>query len=155
MDIESHPLPTSSSNDNTTGLDTNSSSNICETRKRSLSSSATIASVLKKPRTQATSSIRSAIESEPHGILLFFKKATPEQHHAFLASSAEEIEQRMETDEWKNSQVDMRKKAIRREREKTKKRDQRQRRKEHEIANGLRSPGGTKRQVRNILTSLL
>ena len=63
-----------------------------------------------------------------------------------------------EEDEWKANQAKESKKIIRREREKTKKRKQREWQKECKITEGLRSPGGTKwpakRAVRVISISL-
>jgi hypothetical protein len=118
-------------------------------KKRSLSTSATTAPPLpKKTRIEMASSVRSGLESgTPHGILRFFKKATEEDHQAYLARSSEEIQQRMEEDEWKNNRIKERKKMIERKREKKKKREQRDRKKKQEIIEGLRSPGGTKKKV--------
>jgi len=75
---------------------------IYDQRKRSLSKSATPSPAPKKKRTEIASSIRSALEyTQPRGILLYFKKATVEENHTFLARMSEEIEQHAEEDKWK------------------------------------------------------
>lgn len=126
--------------------------NGCKERKRSFSDSDSVTTappIPKKTRIEMTSSVRSALESGTHhGILRFFTKATEEDHQAYLARSSEEIQQRMEEDEWKNNRIKEKKKMINRERERKKKREQRDRKKKREIIEGLRSPGGTKKTVR-------
>lgn len=125
---------------------------ISKQRKRSLSDSATTASVSKKTRIQATSAIRSALESAtPRGILCYFRQATEEEHQAMLARTSEEIQQHMEENEWKTNRAKERQTLIKREKEKMKKRGQRERKKNREITEGLRDPDGTKKRVSAIL----
>lgn len=96
-------------------------SNGCKAKKRSFSdsdSATTAPPIYKKTHFEMTSSVRSALESGTlHGILRFFTKATEEDHQAYLARSSEEIQQRMEEDEWKNNRTKEKKKMINRERE--------------------------------------
>jgi hypothetical protein len=160
MDLETSSTPSNSDaeaqetsntnamSDSESSSGTDSNNRINKQKKRSLSNSTTLVVSQKKARMEVTSSIRSALDSkEPCGIILYFKKATDEEHHQFLARTSDEIKERMNGDEWNANRMKEREKFIRQEREKIKKREQRERRKMHEISKGLRSPGGTKQRV--------
>ena len=103
----------------------------------------------KRTRTETNSSIRIALQKEgpPTGILRFFHKATEEERHEFLNRSTEENQNY--TEKLRNQELRhaIRKKNKERRQARERKRAQRIRMRKSEIAAGLRSPAGKKRQV--------
>lgn len=106
----------------------------------------------KKKRTEVISSIRTALESEKpqHGILNYFKKATESESAAYQARMAEEIATRMEETVWREGAAKRKKHASIQRQARERKQTQRRREKDREILAGLRSPGGTKHQARQV-----
>jgi hypothetical protein len=118
----------------------------------------------KRVRPSTASSIRRALEKKdgPQGILLFFRKATDEEHREWLkrtcAGDAEELEN-MEWEKKKEDQI----LQVKKRRNATKcKQKQRAKEKKREVLAGLRSPGGSKIKVshltftsREVLTTYL
>ena len=100
----------------------------------------------KKLRESNPSSIRRALEKDeqPHGILLFFRKATVDEHRDWIARTSECDAEKFEGFKWKED----REQQILREKQRrsaaNRKQKQRARDKRREIVAGLRSPGGTK-----------
>ena len=103
----------------------------------------------KKARPQQQSSIRQALESkaQPIGLLLFFKKATDSEHHEMLLKSTLEVTEKAEEVVWREERQVAERKTKRRRGANERKRKQRKNARAKEIADGLRSPGGTKKQV--------
>jgi hypothetical protein len=103
---------------------------------------------MKKARLHAQSSIRKAVEEgKPRGLLLYFKKATEEEHQAYFDRTTADVKENAENEKWIKDQreriLQVKKCLHARER----KRKQRAREVKKEVACGLRSPGGTKIKV--------
>ena len=103
----------------------------------------------KRSRTETNSSICIALQKKgpPMGILRFFHKATEEEHQAFLSRSLEEIQSHAEDVHNRELHHALHKKNKERRQARERKRTHRVRMRKIEIAAGLRSPGGKKRQV--------
>jgi len=108
---------------------------------------------IKQPCTKSVSSIRAALQNNEKnqqrpGLLRYFNKATEEEHHKYLAQIDEEMKDRTEDTlllaEW--AKLKHEEKRCQYEREK--KCAQCARLKNQEIMAGLRSPGGSKQQVK-------
>jgi hypothetical protein len=102
----------------------------------------------KKPR-HRESSIRQALESKepPHGLLLYFHKATESEHEKWVAQSSIDVAERADNIHWKQERRIQVMVEERRQRATDRKRAQRTRDKKSEIARGLRSPGGSRMKV--------
>ena len=106
----------------------------------------------KKARLHVQSSIRKALEeAKPRGLLQFFKKATEEEHQAYLDRTTAEAKERAENEQWKKDQHEKILQAKKCLQARQRKQKQRRREVKKEISCGLRSPGGTKIKV-NIIT---
>lgn len=123
--------------------------------KRSSSNelSTSSASPIKCPCTKSLSSICAALQDNKKnkqwpGLLRYFNKATEEEHHKYIAQMDEEMKARMDDTllsvEWSKLKQEEKKCQYQKE----KKHSQRARLKNQEIMRGLRSPGGTKWQVK-------
>jgi hypothetical protein len=131
-------------------------------RKRSYSLHQDPSSVspMKKTRTGITSSIRAGLEKtevaigkpgEAPGLFQYFKKATDEEKKEYLTRMDEEIKTRLERERFYSQKAKLEQETITRNRNRERKRLQRARMKNLEIMSGLRSPKGTKHQVRLII----
>lgn len=100
---------------------------------------------------QATSSIRAGLElsqgSEPRGLLRFFKPCTVEVYNLQLAQEQEQIERQREEDQHQNELATHIKTEAKREGARLRKQKERSRKKDRDIQQGIRSPGGKKRKV--------
>ena len=100
-----------------------------------------------------TSSIREALERKegPQGILLFFRKATDEEHREWLkrtyAGDAEDVE----TMEWEKEREDQILQVKKRRNATKRKQKQRAKEKKRDILAGLRSPRGSKIKVGHLM----
>jgi hypothetical protein len=102
----------------------------------------------KKARLHAQSSIRKAIEEgKPRGLLQYFKKATEEEHQAYLDRTTAEAKENAENEQWNKDRHEKTLQVKKRLRARERKRKQRGREVKEEISCGLRSPGGTKIKV--------
>jgi hypothetical protein len=103
----------------------------------------------KKLRESNPSSIRRALEKDgpPHGILLFFRKETVEEHRDWIARTFERDAEEFEGFKWKEERGQQILREKKRRNAANRKRKQRARDKRREIMAGLRSPGGTKTTV--------
>ena len=104
-----------------------------------------------------TSSIRAGLEKTEAAVgkqeaaprlFQYFRKATDEEQKEYLARMDEEIENRMEKENFYSQKVKLERETKIRNQNRERKRLQRKRTKNLEIKSGLRSPGGSKRQVR-------
>lgn len=109
----------------------------------------------KRPRTAIVSSVQKAIDNlkdKPGKTLLkwFNQKSTEEKQKAHWAKVQEEAEEEREEREHWERIAKLKKENKVREQNKLRKRHQRSQQKEVEIKNGVRSPRGTKRKVRQL-----
>jgi hypothetical protein len=106
-------------------------------------------SPIKKARLHAQSSIRKAIEEKgkPRGLLQYFKKATEEEHQAYLDRTTAEVKKNAENEKWKKDRYEKVLQVKKRQHARERKQIQREREKKRQISCGLRSPGGTKIKV--------
>ena len=123
-------------------------------RSHSLHQNHSSASPMKKTR---TSSIRAGLEKTEAaegnmeaapGLFQYFKKATEEERKEYLARMDEEIETRLERENFYSLKAKRERETRIWNQNRDRKRRQRMRMKNLEIKSGLRSPGGTKHQVR-------
>lgn len=123
-------------------------------RSYSLDQNPSSASPMKKT---CTSSIRAGLEKTEAavgkqevalGLFQYFKKATDEERKEYLARMDEDIENRMEKEKFYSRKAKLMRETKIRNQNRERKRLQRKRTKNLEVKSGLRSPGGTKRQVR-------
>jgi hypothetical protein len=94
------------------------------------------------------STIRTALEKSPKGLMRFLKKCTPVEHHIQVQRASEEENERYESRE---QVLDVEKaRQAQRTREEAKVRQQKHRQKmyDKEIEKGERTPGGTKRATK-------
>jgi hypothetical protein len=119
--------------------------------------SASSANPTKKSRTESTSSIRTGLEKTEAairkkerlpGLFQYFRKATEGERKEYLARMDEETETQTEKEKHYTQKAKREQETRMRDRNRERKRLQRVRMKNLEIKSGLRSPGGTKRQVR-------
>lgn len=105
--------------------------------------------IRKKARPQNQSSIRRALERKeaPHGLLLYFCKATESEHQKWVNQSTIDVAERADDVRWQQETRISMMENERRQRATDRKREQRKREKNFEIARGLRSPGGRRIKV--------
>ena len=125
-----------------------SSTNICKRTHHEDTVNISSSPTMKKARLHVQSSIRKAIEEgEPRGLLLYFKKATEEEHQAYIDRTTADVKENAENEQWNKDQHERILQVKKRLRARERKRKQRMREMKKEIASGLRSPGGTKIKV--------
>lgn len=113
----------------------------------------------KRSRIQVTSSIRTALDvtkeegTKPakHGLLQFFHKATKEEKDAYQKRETERQAKHFENKQYHMEKTSTEKKLHERELARLRKQRQRQKKQSGEIMKGIRSPGGTKRKVRQFM----
>ena len=100
------------------------------------------------------SSIRRALllaeeaeENEQPGLLKWLKKASDKEHRLQVAREHEKLRATQEDREYQERLANVAKEERKREGARLRKRNERARKKDADIASGLRSPGGTKRKV--------
>ncbi|KAF5341815.1 hypothetical protein D9611_001843 [Ephemerocybe angulata] len=111
-----------------------------------------------RPLERKSSSIRAALElsddveddGKKRGILNFFKKATPEERELQKAREIEKLKRTQETAEYEKAMDVAAKKKRAQELARARKANERKRKKLTEIQAGLRSPGGTKRKIKEL-----
>jgi hypothetical protein len=103
----------------------------------------------KKLRESIPSSIRRALEKDgqPHGILLFFRKATAEEHRDWIVRTFQSDAEMFESLKWEKEREQQTLRKKKRRNATNRKQKQRARDKRREIIAGLRSPDGTKTKV--------
>lgn len=125
--------------------------------KRSRSPQISSPTANKKPiRRQITSNIRSALDlaketgsTAKKGILQFFKKATSEEKETYKTNEFERLRDKIGNCKFAEEQVMAERNSHQKELAAARQRKRRTKIKEAEISKGIRSPGGTKRKVRN------
>ena len=103
----------------------------------------------KRVRPSTTSSIREALERKegPQGILLFFRKATDEEHHEWLNRTYAADAEDLETMVWEKEREDQILQVKKRRNATKRKQNQRAKEKRRDVLAGLQSPGGSKIKV--------
>jgi hypothetical protein len=129
--------------------DSSTPSPLSRTRKRAGTLLPPKSKPLKKPCDKSVSSIRKALEKDKpyQGLLKYFGKATAEEHQLDLDRMADEVKGRSEEVTLLALREERQKKTREQRQATERKRLQRAKMKNREILLGLRSPGGTKRQV--------
>ncbi|RXW18423.1 hypothetical protein EST38_g7441 [Candolleomyces aberdarensis] len=89
-------------------------------------------------------------ENELPGLLKWMKKATATEHDLQVARDHENLKATQEDRELQETLAKITKEEQKREGAKIRKQNERARKKEDEIAHGLRSPGGTKRKIKQM-----
>ncbi len=119
------------------------------------SASADLDRAPKRVRTRTESSIHAALESKPEGpwtgLLMYFSKATNEEHQQHLNHTSEEVRNKAEEMALQKKRAEEKKKVQMRSWGKERKGKQQARIRNEEILAGLRSPGGTRHRVNSAI----
>lgn len=108
---------------------------------------------MKKAHLSTSSSIWKALETKegPQGILLFFRKATEEEHCEWVQRTCAVDAKILENMEWNKKRQEQISQVTKRRNSTKCKQKQRAKEKKHEVLEGLRSPGGTRIKVNHLI----
>jgi hypothetical protein len=103
--------------------------------------------IFKTGKISVESSVRQALNAEKAPLLAFFKRCSKEEHVADLARDSERMQEDWEAQAARMKAREERRLLLRRQKANGRQRKHRAKKKEQEIAQGRRSPGGSRRKL--------